>query len=342
MKTRPLGKSKIEASVVGFGAWAVGGWTWGGADEQESIRAIHAFIDAGGTLIDTAPVYGFGRSEEVVGKAIADRRDRVVLATKCGMRWDLSDEQKQRAFKKFSTTERTFDRPGETSEQSFDVFVYSGADGIRQEIERSLKRMRTDIIDLYQTHWQLDPTPIEERMRTLEALKKEGKIRAIGVSNASPEEIDSYQQFGQLDADQELYSMLDRKLEASNLPKCEQEGIAFLAYSPLAQGLLTGKIDPDRDYPEDDQRRHKPRFKPDNVRKVQSMLESIRPIANRHAISLSQLAIAWTLAQRGCSHVLCGARTPEQAIENAGAGSGKLSDDELTTITEAVHRYDGV
>jgi aryl-alcohol dehydrogenase-like predicted oxidoreductase len=342
MKTRPLGKSKIEASVVGFGAWAVGGWTWGGADEQESIRAIHAFLDAGGTLIDTAPVYGFGRSEEVVGKAIADRRNRVVLATKCAMRWDLSDEQKQRAFKKFSTTDRTFDRPGERSEQSFDVFVYSGADGIRQEIERSLKRLRTDVIDLYQTHWQLDPTPIEERMRTLEALKKEGKIRAIGVSNATPDQIDAYQQFGQLDADQELYSMLDRKMEATNLQKCEQDDIAFLAYSPLAQGLLTGKITPEREYPEDDQRRYKPRFKPENVRKVHTMLESIRPVAGRHDISLSQLAIAWTLAQRGCSHVLCGARTPQQALENAAAGSVELGAGELATITDAGRQFDGV
>ena len=342
MRTRPLGESKIEASVIGFGAWAVGGWTWGGADEQQSIRAIHAFLDAGGTLIDTAAVYGFGRSEEVVGKAIAGRRDRVVLATKCGMRWDLTDEQKRRATRKFTTTERTFARPGETTELSFDVFVYSGADGIRQEIERSLKRLKTDYIDLYQTHWQLDSTPIEERMHTLDALKKEGKIRAIGVSNATPEQIDAYQKFGQLDADQELYSMLDRKMATTNLPECAQEKIAFLAYSPLSQGLLTGKIDPDRKYPEDDQRRYKPRFQPDNVRKVHAMLEPMRPIAARYNISLAQLTIAWTLAQRGCSHVLCGARHAEQAVSNASASSVQLSNEELTTITEAANRYDGV
>jgi aryl-alcohol dehydrogenase-like predicted oxidoreductase len=342
MKTRPLGKSNIEASVVGFGAWAIGGWTWGGADERQSIRAIHAFLDAGGNLIDTAPVYGFGRSEEVVGKAIADRRDRVVIATKCGMRWDLTDEQKRRAFKKFSTTERTFDRPGQASERSFDVYVYSGADGIRQEIERSLQRLQTDFIDLYQTHWQLDATPIEERMRTLEDLKKEGKIRAIGVSNATPELISAYQQHGQVDSDQELYSMLDRKMETTNLAKCAREQMAFLAYSPLGQGLLTGKIDPDRGYPEDDQRRYKPRFKPDNVRKVQAMLAPMQPIAGRHNVSLGQLAIAWTLAQRGCSHALCGARDSQQAIDNAGAASVALDDQELATIAAAVNTYDGV
>jgi methylglyoxal reductase len=342
MDTRPLGKSGIEASVVGFGAWAIGGWTWGGADEKESINAIHAFLDAGGNLIDTAPIYGFGRSEEVVGKAIADRRDRVVLATKCVMRWDLSEAQKKRAFKKFSSNDQTYDQPGEKTAQSFDVYIYSGADGIREEIERSLNRLKTDVIDLYQTHWQDDATPIEERMGALEALKKEGKIRAIGVSNASPAQIDAYRQFGQVDSDQEQYSMLDRKQEKSNLPKCANEHIALLAYSPLAQGLLTGKIDPDREYPEGDQRRLKARFQPDNVRKVQSMLERMQPIARRHKISFSQLTMAWTLAQRGCSHVLCGARTPQQAVDNAGAGSVELSDDELKQITAAVDSYDGI
>src|SRR5882757_9988839 len=342
MNTRPLGKSNIQASVIGFGAWAIGGWTWGGADEQESIRAIHAFLDAGGNLIDTAPVYGFGRSEEVVGKAIADRRDRVVLATKCVMRWDLTENQKRRARKKFSTNENIFDEPGQATSKSFDVFIYGGGDGIRQEVERSLKRLQTDVIDLYQTHWQDDSVPIEEKMGVLEALKKEGKIRAIGVSNASPREIDVYRHFGDVDADQEQYSMLDPQMETTNLPKCADAKIAFLAYSPLSQGLLTGKVDPDRKYPEDDQRRYKPRFKPENVRKVQSMLAMMQPIASRHKLSLTQLAIAWTLSQRGCSHVLCGARNPQQAVDNAGAGSVDFSKDELATITKAVNSYDGV
>ncbi|HVT30878.1 MAG TPA: aldo/keto reductase [Lacipirellulaceae bacterium] len=342
MKTRPLGKSNIEASVIGFGAWAIGGWTWGGTDDEESIRAIHAFLDAGGNLIDTAPIYGFGHSEEVVGKAIADRRDRVILATKCVMRWDITDEQKRRASKKFSANERTYLQPGESSDRSFDVFIYGGADGIRQEIERSLKRLQTDVIDLYQTHWQGDSVPVEEKMGVLETLKKEGKIRAIGVSNATPEQIDAYQQFGEVDSDQERYSMLDRQMERSNLPKCDKEHLAFLAYSPLSQGLLTGKIDPNREYPEDDQRHFKDRFKPQNVRKVQSMLERMRPIARRRKLSCAQLTMAWTLAQRGCSHVLCGARNPQQAIDNAGAGLVELDRDALDQITQAVNSYDGV
>ena len=342
MQMRSLGKSGIQASTVAFGAWAIGGWTWGGADEQESINAIHAFLDAGGNLLDTAPVYGFGRSEEIVGKAITDRRDRVILATKCAMRWDLTDAQKQRAFKKFTTSSDDIDWSGEPGKDSFEVSIYAGRDGIREEIERSLKRLGTDYIDLYQTHWQDDATPIEERMGALEELRKEGKIRAIGVSNATPEQIDEYNRFGTVDTDQEKYSMLDRAREGTNLPKCAKEHIAFLAYSPLAQGLLTGKVTPDREYAEGDQRRSKDRFKPDNVRKVLDMLEPMRPIAETHNISLAQLTMAWTLAQPGCSHVLCGARTPQQAIDNAGAGSVELTADELDTITKAVNSFDGI
>jgi aryl-alcohol dehydrogenase-like predicted oxidoreductase len=342
MKFRPLGSSGIPASVVAFGAWAIGGWTWGGADEQESIRAIHAFLDAGGNLIDTAPVYGFGRSEEVVGKAIADRRDKVVLATKCGLRWDLNDQQQARALRRFSTSEENIDWSGRQTDKSFDVFIYNGADGIREEVERSLKRLRTDVIDLYQPHWQDDATPIEERMRALEDLKRAGKIRSIGLSNAKPEQLAEYRRHGVVDAVQDKYSMLDRQQEQINLPTCASDGLAFLAYSPLAQGLLTGKITPDREYGPGDQRHFKDRFKPENVRKVQALLEPLRPIAARHKAELAQVVIAWTLAQPGCSHVLCGARNPEQAMANAAAGSLELSTDELARITAAVSGYQGI
>jgi len=341
MKTRPLGRSNIDASAVGFGAWAIGGWTWGGQDDGESIRAIHAFLDAGGTLIDTAPIYGFGHSEEVVGRAIADRRDGVVLATKCTMRWDLSEKQKKRATKKFSTTEKMFDRPGEESEKSFDVYIYGGADGIRQEVEQSLKRLQTDVIDLYQTHWQSDEVPTEEKMRVLLELKQEGKIRAIGISNASVDEMDEYRRFGQVDTDQEKYSMLDREKESSNLAKCDRDGLAFLAYSPLGQGLLTGKISPDRQYPDGDQRATNERFQPQNVRRVNGMLDAMRSVADQHHVTLAQLTMAWTLAQPGCSHVLCGARNEAQATDNAGAGSVTLSTDDMAIITQAVESYHG-
>lgn len=342
MKMRPLGKSGIHASVIGFGAWAIGGWTWGGTDEQESIRAIHAFLDAGGNLIDTAPIYGFGRSEEIVGKAIAGRRDQVLVATKCVMRWDLSPEQLRRAGKKFTTSEKIIDQPGQSGDDSFEVFIYGGADGIREEVERSLKRLQIDVIDLYQTHWQDDSVPIAEKMGVLEELRQEGKIRAIGVSNATPEQIDEYAKYGQVDSDQEKYSMLDRQMESTNLPKCADENIAFLAYSPLAQGLLTGKIDPNRQYPVDDQRRYKPRFSAENVAKANAMLDPMRPIVERRGVSLAQLTMAWTLAQRGCSHVLCGARSAQQAVDNAGAGAIELNSEQLAVISGAVAGYQGV
>jgi aryl-alcohol dehydrogenase-like predicted oxidoreductase len=315
---------------------------WGGADERASIRSIHAFLDAGGNLIDTAPVYGFGTSEEVVGKAIAGRRDQVVIASKCSMRWDLNDAQKKRSQKNFSSNKEVVDMTGEKTAQSFDVYVYSGRDGIREEVERSLKRLGTDAIDLYQTHWQLDSTTTEERMDALVELQQAGKIRAIGVCNASPEQIAEYCKHGSLDSDQEIYSMLDREVQARNRSVCADNNLAFLAYCPLAQGLLTGKITADRKYPKGDMRHYKDRYQPENVNKVLAMLEPMHPIAARHRASLAQITLAWTLAQRGCTHVLCGARTAEQAVDNAGAGSLTLSEDELAEITRAVESYDGV
>ncbi len=337
MNTRPLGSSGIQASTVAFGAWAIGGWQWGGTDDNEAISAINAFLDAGGNLIDTAPIYGFGRSEEVVGRAIKGRRDDVIIATKCAMRWDLTDEQKKRAFHFFNTGPDAADAQPNT-----DIYIYNARDGIREEVERSLKRLNIDHIDLYQTHWQQDATPVEERMGALEELRQEGKIRAIGVSNASPELIAEYAKHGTLDTDQEKYSMLDRDMESTNLPHVAKNNIAFLAYSPLAQGLLTGKIDPNREYPPSDLRSRKDRFKPDNVRKVEAILDPMRPIAQAHNISLTQLTMAWTLAQPGCSHVLCGARNAQQATDNAGAGNVNLSAEELESITQAVNAYTGV
>ena len=342
MKLRPLGRSGIDASVIGFGAWAIGGWTWGGADEQESIRAIHAFLDAGGNLIDTAPIYGFGRSEEIVGKAIADRRDRVLLATKCAMRWDLSEAQKQRAAAKFTTTRENIDWSGKPGEDSFQVSIYNGRDGIREEVERSLTRLRTDVIDLYQTHWQDDATPIAERMGALEELRSEGKIRAIGVSNATPAQMAEYDGYGQLDSDQEKYSMLDRGMEKTNLPVCAEKRIAFLAYSPLGQGLLTGRITRDTEFAPGDQRRFKARFGKDNIDRVQTMLAPMQRLAEARGISLAQLTMAWTLGRRGCSHVLCGARNARQAADNAAAGSIELTSEEMEMMTRAADSWDGV
>ena len=329
MQYRQLGGSGIKASVVGMGTWAIGGWMWGGSDEHAAINAIHAAIDQGMNLIDTAPAYGFGLSEEILGKAIGDRRDKVVLATKCGLIWH---RQKGDFF--FASDEK---HP--TAEGTIKVYKCLAPDEIRYELELSLKRLKTDHIDLYQTHWQDSTTPIEETMKTLLALKAEGKIRAIGCSNATPQQMAAYCSAGTLDVDQELYSMLDRQHEKDNLPFAAEHGLAFLAYSSLGQGLLTGKLGPDRMFKEGDQRLANERFSVENRKRVKAMLDRFLIVADAHSVSIGQLVLAWTVAQKGCTHALVGARTPEQAMENAAAGSIKLSAAELKLMQAAVNSF---
>ena len=315
MRMRPLGQSGIQASVIGFGAWAIGGWMWGGTDEQESIKAIQASIDAGATFIDTAAVYGKGLSEEIVGKAIKGRRDKVVLATKCGLRWDDTAGE-------FHFT----DLGGTPIHKNLDP------ESLEMELENSLRRLGTDVIDLYQTHWQTTTTPIEQTMACLLKMKEQGKVRAIGVSNAAPAEMDRYRALGPLDADQEKYSMLDRQLEREQLPYCRRNNIAVLAYSPMAMGLLTGKVGPDRTFPKSDIRRDRPRFSPENRKRVAAMLAEMKPIADRHGIDFAQLSVAWALHQPGLTHALVGARNPAQAVANAKAGDVNLSDADLAEL----------
>lgn len=329
MRTRPLGQSGIEASVVAFGAWVTGGWMWGGASDEESIDAIHAAIDAGTNFIDTAPVYGFGVSEEVVGKAIRDRRDKVVLATKCALVTNPSVGTKH-----FTSNARGFDDHGLVQ-----VNRYAHPDSIKREIEGSLKRLQTDYIDLYQTHWQDPTTPIADTMGVLMELKQQGKIRAIGVSNASSADMDEYRKVGPLDSDQEKFSMLARDIERDQLPYSLEHDIAVLAYSPLAQGLLTGKLGPDRQFPPGDIRGIRPLYSVENRRRVAAMLAKMQPIADGHGVPITHVVIAWTLAQPGLTHVLCGARTVEQARENAAAGDLVLTDEELGVVNDAIDEY---
>ncbi len=333
MQMRSLGASRIEASVVGLGTWAIGGWMWGGTDDAESMVAIQTAIESGITLIDTAPAYGFGHAEEIVGRALAGRRDRVVLATKCGLVWHC---RKGKLF--FNSEEGSITQ----GEGKYQVHRYLGRDAIRYEVEQSLRRLKVDYIDLYQTHWQDVTTPIDETMDELLRLKQAGKIRAIGVSNATPAEMDQYRAVGQLDADQEKYSLLDRQPEAEQLPYVRKAGLAFLAYSPLAQGLLTGAIGPDRVFDKDDLRFTRSRFNVDNRRRVAQLLAAFRPVAEKHRISLGQLAIAWAFHQPGCTHALIGARNPKQAEENARAGAVVLDAADLAAMSRALTAWEGL
>ena len=329
MNTRKLGTTDIEASALGFGAWAIGGWMWGGTDENASIKAVQAAVENGMNLIDTAPMYGYGRSEELVGKAIRDRRAKVVLATKCGLTWDTGDWPTGKGVLHFYADEKGVD-PGQTS---YRIYKYLRPEHIRREIEQSLRRLQTDYIDLFQTHWQDETGPVADTMGTLLDLKQEGKIRAIGVSNVSQEQLAEYMAVGPVDVVQERFSLLDRNIEENGiLETCQKNGISVLAYSPLANGLLTGGISPDRMFNDGDLRKGNPRFSPENLRRINAKLRELTPICEKYSLTIGQLVLAWTAAYYDKIHVLCGARTAEQAEENAAAGSVLLTPEEMEMV----------
>ena len=321
MRTTKLGASGIECEDVGLGTWAMGGWMWGGADDVAAIEAIRASLDAGVCLIDTAPAYGLGRAETLVGTALEGRRHQAVIATKCGLVWHT---RKGTHF---------FDEEGRP------VYRHLGRESIFHEVEQSLTRLKTDYIDLYITHWQDATTPVAETMDALLSLKREGKIRAIGVSNVDAPTLAEYLKHGQVDAIQERYSLIDRGIEAQLVPLCKQHDIAVLGYSSLALGLLAGPMDAQRQFSGDDQRKDNPRFSADNRRKLNAFFTDIEQVRARLGCTFAQLMIAWTTAYGSATVALCGARTPQQAIENAGAGKVVLSRGDLALIDGAADRH---
>lgn len=331
MRTRALGASGIEASVVALGTWVMGGSMWGGSDDGDSVRAIHAALDLGMNFIDTAPIYGFGHSERVVGRALKGKREKAVVATKCGMVCNT-----RKGEFKFRSTAQVPSEDGH-----IEVYVYNDPSSIREEVELSLRRLQTDYIDLYQTHWQEGTTPYEETMEALMRLKGEGKIRAIGVCNASRGIMERYRGGGVLDSDQEKYSMLDRRLEAEQLPYCRGANVAVLAYSPLALGLLTGKVGPGREFSEGDIRRGHKRFTKENLSNVAALLGKLGPVAERRGCSMSQLVIAWTIAQPGVTHALVGGRDERQVRENAKGAEVMLSAEDVGEMDAALREMAG-
>ncbi|MCK4283032.1 MAG: aldo/keto reductase [Candidatus Brocadiae bacterium] len=319
MEYAKLGSSDVEVSRVMFGAWAVGGWLWGGTDDEGSVAAIRKGIDLGMTTIDTAPVYGFGHSERIVGQAIAGRRDEVIIATKCGLRWDREGG------------DHFFDS---TDLEGRPVSTYRNlrADSILEEIDRSLERLGVDYVDLYQCHWPDPTTPLSETMEGLNKVLEEGKARAVGVSNFTEEMIEEAGRYGPVASDQPLYNMLDRDAERDVLPFCAERDVAVIVYSPLHQGLLTGKVTMERTFPESDQRSDKVWFHPQNRKRVLDFLEKVTPIAEGHGKTLAQVAINWCLCQHGLTAAIVGARRPEQVEENAGGAGWRLSEGELAQI----------
>ena len=306
----------MNASVVGLGTWVLGGGSvWGeDTDDQESIRAIHAALDAGINLIDTAPAYGWGRSEEVVGQAI--------LATKCGL-W--TDDDRGSFFTEFD---------GRIMRRSL------RPDTIQIEIERSLKRLGVDCIDLYQTHWPAcppDATPIADTMACLLELRDAGKIRAIGVCNVSSGELEENLRCGgsAVVSNQFRYSMLHRDPEKDILPLCARHGLATLTYMSLEQGLLTGKVGMDRVFKPTEFRSNEawnPWLALPNRRRVLDLLAGWIDLTGKYDCTVAQLVIAWTVAQPGVTHALIGARNVAQAIENARAGELQLAPTDLARM----------
>jgi aryl-alcohol dehydrogenase-like predicted oxidoreductase len=322
IQPRQLGSSSVKITPIIFGAWAIGGWMWGGNDDNQAIEAIQASIANGVTSIDTAAIYGMGHSEVLVGKAIAGQRDKVMIATKCGMRWD---------------SEQGSDPWPQKDNDGRDVIIRKNSrpQSIAFECEQSLKRLGVEVIDLFQIHWPDSSTPIEDSIGALEKLRQAGKIRAFGVSNYNVDELKRAQAVGPLASDQPPYSVIQRKIEKDLLPFCRENNIGVICYSPLERGLLTGSVGPERQFPPGDHRAAHKFFTVENRKRVQAALASIKPIADAHKASFAQTMIAWTISQPGITAAIVGARNPQQAQHNAGALNIALTDEEANQIRKA-------
>jgi myo-inositol catabolism protein IolS len=299
METRRLGTSDVNITPILVGTWQAGKSMWVGIEDAETIQAIRAAFDAGITTVDTAEVYGNGHSEQIVAEALSDVRDQVIYASK--------------------------------------VFAnHLKYDQVIEACEGSLKNLKTDYLDLYQIHWpsgsfNTEVVPIEETMSALNKLKEQGKIQAIGVSNFSRAQLEEASQYGRIDSLQPPYSLFWRQVEKDALPYCVENSISILAYSSLAQGLLTGKFERGHKFEEGDNRTKNKLFKGENYERAQQALDKLRPIAERHQCSLAQLSLAWLIAQPQ-SNAITGVRNADQATKNAAAADVQLSPDELQEI----------
>ncbi len=320
MEYRKLGQSDLNLSVVTFGAWAAGGWMWGGTERSEAVKAIQAGFDYGVTSIDTAPAYGQGLSEEIVGEAIKGiPRDKIQILTKFGLSW---------TGKKGQFFFNSLDNQG----KPLDIYRYSGKDGIIKECETSLRLLGTDYIDLYQIHWADPTTPVQETMEAVAQLIKEGKVRYAGVCNYDVELMKEADKYINLVSDQVPYSMVRRDIENDLVPYLIENNKSVLAYSPLQRGLLAGKIKPGHGFSEGDTRADLPYYSDRNIELTNSFLETIKPLAEEKNVTISQLVIRWTIEQPGITIALVGARNSTQAIENAKAAQVKLSAEEISFI----------
>jgi aryl-alcohol dehydrogenase-like predicted oxidoreductase len=303
MDTTRIPGIATPVSRIGLGTWAIGGWMWGGTDDAASIEAIRKALASGINLIDTAPVYGFGHSEEVVGRALEGRRDQAVIATKVALDW--ADGKPRRN---------------------------ASAARIRTEIEDSLRRLRTDHIDLYQVHWPDANVPVEETAGELEKLRREGKISSIGVSNYDPGQMDAFRGLATLSVVQSPYNLFERAIEADILPYARDTGLTVLAYGALCRGLLSGRMRADTAFSGDDLRRSDPKFQPPRYGQYLAAAAALQRLAaDRFGKSLLALAIRWILDQ-GPTIALWGARRPDQIAGLDAAFGWQLSTQDLKAI----------
>lgn len=313
MEKRRLGNSDLEITPLGIGAWAMGGagWTfaWSYQDDNDSIAAIHAALDAGMNWIDTAAVYGFGHSEEIVARALAGRTNRPYVFTKCERRWD----------------------------EQGNIVKSLKAASIRDECEQSLRRLKTDVIDLYQIHWPEPDEELEEGWATLAALQKEGKVRWIGVSNFNVAQLRRVQAIAPVTSLQPPYSLVNRTYEADVLPYCREQGIGVIVYSPMGSGLLTGAMTKERalNLPEDDWRRRNPNFQEPLLSRNLRIADKLKEIGARHGRTAGEVAIAWTLNNPAVTGAIVGVRSAAQVSGVAGALEFRLTPEEVREIESA-------
>ncbi|GGC25268.1 aldo/keto reductase [Parapedobacter defluvii] len=328
MQYSTLTGTELDLSVITFGAWAVGGWMWGGTERKDAVEAIRASYDLGVTTIDTAPVYGQGTSEEIVGEAIKGiPRDRVYVLTKYGMRWDLA---------RGTLASHSKDNAG----KNIDIYKYAGKESVVKECEDSLRRLRTDYIDLYQIHWPDVTTPIQETMEAVARLIEQGKVRYAGVCNYNVEQLAEASKYVDVVSNQVPYSMVKRGIEAEVVPYCIDQQKSILAYSPMERGLLTGKIKPGHVFSEGDHRAGLYFFSEENLRRTNAFLETVKPVADGKGISLGQLALLWTVQQPGITIALVGARNAEQAIQNARTTDAGLTAEEIAFISAELNKLE--
>jgi aryl-alcohol dehydrogenase-like predicted oxidoreductase len=313
MKTRQLGNTDMQITPIGFGSWAIGGgnWVfgWGEQDDNDSIAAIRRALDLGVNWIDTAAVYGLGHAEEIVARALEGCTDRPYIFTKCGRVWQEGSREISSSLK---------------------------AQSIRREVENSLRRLRVDVIDLYQIHWPIPDDDIEEGWQTMASLQEEGKVRYIGVSNFNVSQMRRAMSIAPISSLQPPYSLINREVEREILPFCQKNNIGVIVYSPMQSGLLTGAMTRERiaNLPENDWRKRNAEFQEPRLSRNLALVEKLREIAQLYNRTPAEAAIAWTLSNPAVTGAIVGARNPRQVDTNIGAAEFRFNERELGEIED--------